>query len=415
MKRIASKGFTLIELLVVVVIIAILAGLLLPILAKAQQQANARACLGKERVLSTQIRTYSSQWEGYTPLDPESFLTRDKGYRMYSEKGYDNEAAGTWCRYGSAGGSNLSESQKINAKIKDFVCPMDQNPSVNKNGISKSYQIASLFSGYNLTSLGAEDSKTVVIGEIGRRHIGESGLKNEAYYTYGDLHTELGSQLKSEDGLSIINGLKMRAWYVNNFANVGMNVAEGRLPKLPSDTTTPMRYQTIWSSDLVSAGPLWLKVLDGYSYNDDWEYHTSLKAGGFWGGVGNTMAKFPNKYTIRWDGLIKFPKRGTWEIYLQFAAVAQGGASVEFAIGSKGDVLDATSMGSAHTTANDPNDLYTKSGVDADDYYPIKILYRGDQWNGNFKITWTRKDGSKTDPEWRNEAISSRFLYHIPE
>lgn len=57
MKRIASKGFTLIELLVVVVIIAILAGLLLPILARAQQQANARACLGKLRVMSTQLRT----------------------------------------------------------------------------------------------------------------------------------------------------------------------------------------------------------------------------------------------------------------------------------------------------------------------------------------------------------------------
>jgi prepilin-type N-terminal cleavage/methylation domain-containing protein len=415
MKRIASKGFTLIELLVVVVIISILAGLLLPILSKAQQQANARACLGKARVLATQLRTYSSQWEGYTPLDPESFLNKDKGYHTYNELGYEGEAAGTWYNYGSASGANLSESQKINAKVKDFLCPMDQNPLINKNGIPKSYQVASFYSGYNLSSLAAEDSKTVVIGEIGRRHADESGRKNEAYYTYGDMHVELGSQLKSVDGLSIINGLKMRAWYMNTFNKVEMNIAEGRLPVLPSDTTSPMRYQTIWSSDLVSAGPLWLNVLDGYSYNVDWEYHTRVKAGGFWGGVGNTMAKFPNKYTVRWDGLIKFPKPGNWEIYLEFAAVAQGGASVGFAIGNKGDVLDATSMGTAHTVANDPNDLYSKSGVDTDDYYPIKILYRGDQWNGNFKITWTRKDGSKTDPDWRNETISSRYLYHIPE
>lgn len=292
---------------------------------------------------------------------------------------------------------------------------MDQNALVNKNGIPKSYQIASFYSGYNLTSLSSEDSKVVAVGELGRRHVDESGLKNEAYYCYGDLHVELGSQLKSEDGLSIIGGLKMRAWYANDFTNVAMGVAEGRLPKLPSDLSTPLRYQTVWSSDLVSAGPLWLSVLDGYSYNSDWELQTRVNAGSFWGGVGNTMVKFPNKYTVRWDGLIKFPKPGNWEVYLEFAAVAQGGASVQFAIGNKDDVLDATAMGTAHTTANDPNDLYLKSGVDTDGYYPIKILYKGDQWNGNFKITWTRKDGTKTDPEWRNEIISTRFLYHIPE
>jgi prepilin-type N-terminal cleavage/methylation domain-containing protein len=415
MKRIASRGFTLIELLVVVVIIAILAGLLLPILAKAQAQANAKACLGKARVIATQLRTYSSQWEGYTPLDPETFITRDKGYIAYGDKGYEGEAAGTWYNFGSAAGSDLSESQKKNAKVKDFLCPMDQNPLINKNGIAKSYQISSFYSGYNLSSLTSEDSKTIAVGELGRRHIDSSGLKDEAYYCYGDLHLELGSSIKSEDGLSILNGMKMRTWYVNNFTNVGISIAESRLPNLPSDLSTPMRYQTIWSSDLVSAGPLWLAVLDGYSYNNDWQLQTRVDAGSFWGGVGNTMVKFPNTYTVRWDGLIKFPKPGNWEFYLEFAAVAQGGGSVQFAIGNKDDVLDATAMGTAHTTANDPNDLYIKSSVDTDGYYPIKLLYKGDQWNGNFKITWTRKDGTKTDPEWRNETVSSRFLFHIPE
>src|SRR5580698_10041137 len=55
-----ERGFTLIELLVVIAIIAILAGILLPVLAQARKRATAVQCLSNEHQLSLAWLMYAN-------------------------------------------------------------------------------------------------------------------------------------------------------------------------------------------------------------------------------------------------------------------------------------------------------------------------------------------------------------------
>jgi prepilin-type N-terminal cleavage/methylation domain-containing protein len=63
-----SKAFTLIELLVVIAIIAILAGLILPALARAKAAANRTDCLAHMKQLMVATKLYADDWTGLYPM-----------------------------------------------------------------------------------------------------------------------------------------------------------------------------------------------------------------------------------------------------------------------------------------------------------------------------------------------------------
>ena len=75
-----TTGFTLIELLVVIAIIAILAGLLLPALAKAKASAHRIQCINNDKQLMLAFHLYGQDSDDVTPFNNWGFDTKVPGW-----------------------------------------------------------------------------------------------------------------------------------------------------------------------------------------------------------------------------------------------------------------------------------------------------------------------------------------------
>jgi prepilin-type N-terminal cleavage/methylation domain-containing protein len=89
-----KTGFTLIELLVVIAIIALLMGMLMPVLARARETARRVVCAGQVRAVGIAITAYASDYGGRMPTYNSSASATSPYYLVHSYALYRSDYLG---------------------------------------------------------------------------------------------------------------------------------------------------------------------------------------------------------------------------------------------------------------------------------------------------------------------------------
>src|SRR5688500_18005371 len=93
-KAAPQAGFTLVELLVVIGIIALLVGILMPVLSKAREAAQRTQCLSNLRSIGQVLQMYANQYKSHLPAGRHGSFAQSIHYMAIGNPQFESVAQG---------------------------------------------------------------------------------------------------------------------------------------------------------------------------------------------------------------------------------------------------------------------------------------------------------------------------------